>query len=161
MTTPTFRSTPVQTDIEAIRGITAGTGFFRPDEVDVAVELIEERLVKGDASGYYYWLAERGGDVLGYVCFGPTPCTRGSFDLYWIVVGQNNQGVGLGCELMRLAEETAAAMGCRRMYIETSGKEQYHPTRKFYEKTGYFQAAVLPEFYDVGDDKIILQKNIA
>jgi ribosomal protein S18 acetylase RimI-like enzyme len=135
-----------------------GTGFFRPDEVDVAVELVEERLAKGEASGYYFFFAERDGLPAGYVCYGSTPCTIGSFDLYWIVVAKENQGNGLGLELMRLAEVAAKKMGGRNMYVETSGKELYVSTRKFYEKAGYAKAATLPDFYDLGDDKIIYQK---
>lgn len=160
MPSPVFRAEARNSDIESIRAITEGTGFFRPDEVDVAVELVQERLVKGESSGYHYWFAEVGGELAGYVCYGPTPCTIGSFDLYWIVVGSAFQGRGLGTRLMNRCELSAVKMGCGRMYVETSGKEQYQPTRRFYEKAGYFQAAVLSDFYDIGDAKIIFQKNL-
>lgn len=155
-----YRTETSQNDIAAVRRITEDTGFFRPDEVDVAVELIEEQLAKGDVSGYYYVFADVDGKPMGYVCYGPTPCTIGSFDLYWIVVDKDSQGLGLGRELMRRAEIAAAGMGCKRMYVETSGKELYRPTQQFYERVGYSQAARLPDFYDVGDDKIIYQKNL-
>lgn len=157
---PSFRETPTPADIPAIHRITAATHFFRPEEVAIAVELIEERLAKGLPSGYYYWFADVANSPVGYVCHGPTPGAIGSFDLYWIVVDKENQGSGLGRELMRLAERSAAEMGCKRMYVETSGKELYAPTRRFYESAGYFQAARLPDFYDDGDDKIIYQKNL-
>jgi GNAT superfamily N-acetyltransferase len=159
--TPTYRDTPFPSDAEAVRRMAAGTGFFRPDEVAVAVELVEERLAKGPDSCYHFWFADIGGGPAAYVCHGPTPCTIGSFDLYWIVVDKDCQGQGLGLALMRLAEDSARAMGGRRMYVETSGKELYVPTRGFYTKAGYFQAARLPDFYDTGDDKVIFQKNLA
>ena len=38
-------------DRAAIRRVAAATDFFRDDEVSVAVELVEERLAKGEASG--------------------------------------------------------------------------------------------------------------
>ena len=165
-----FRDAPTKSDVEAIRRMAEATGFFRPDEVAVATELIEEALAKGDASGYYLYLAVaadapgRAGSsatadsLMGYVCYGPTPCTIGSFDLYWIVVDTRRQGKGLGKELMRRAEESAKARGGRRMYVETSGKEQYQATRRFYEKAGYRVAARLEDFYDIGDDKLIYEK---
>ena len=156
----TFRTNTLPTDIDSVRRMTEGTGFFRPDEIDVAVELVEERLAKGPNSGYYFMFAENNGVPAGYVCHGPTPCTIGSFDLYWIVVDKDNQGQGLGLALMRMAEDSAREMDGKRIYVETSGKELYRPTRAFYEKAGYFQAATLPDFYDVGDDKIIFQKNL-
>ena len=157
---PEYRDAPLPSDPAAIRRMAAGTGFFRPDEVDVAVELVEERLAKGPDSGYYFWFAGPGDSPVAYVCYGPTPCTIGSFDLYWIVVDKDSQGRGLGLALMRMAEDSARHMGCRRMYVETSGKELYGPTQAFYEKAGYFKAAELPDFYDIGDAKIIYQKNL-
>ncbi|MDR1744945.1 MAG: GNAT family N-acetyltransferase [Planctomycetota bacterium] len=152
------RDAPLPSDALAVRSMAAGTGFFRQDEVDVAVELVEERLAKGHESGYCFYFIDLDGVPAGYVCYGSTPCTIGSFDLYWIVVARENQGKGLGLELMRMAENAARNMGGRNMYVETSGKELYRPTRAFYEKAGYVQAALLPDFYDVGDDKIIYQK---
>lgn len=164
-----YRDHPLPSDCSAVRQMAEGTGFFRPDEVDVAVELIEERLAKGDESGYSFFFAEkvdRGDEVggsgmpAGYVCYGPTPCTIGSFDLYWIVVAKGNQGGGIGLELMRRAEEAARILGGRNMYVETSGKDLYLPTRKFYEKAGYAVAATLPDFYDLCDDKVIYHKKL-
>ena len=153
-----FRDTPIPSDAARIGEIVGGTGFFRPDEITVAVELVEERLAKGIDSGYYFWFADIAGSPAGYVCFGPTPCTIGSFDLYWIAVDKERQGLGLGMRLCALAEETARTMGGRGMYVETSGKESYLPTQRFYEKAGYQKAAELPGFYDVDDAKIIYSK---
>ena len=54
-----FRTEPKPDDIAAIRRIVASTGFFRPDEIAVAVELVEERLARGlEASGYHFVFAE-------------------------------------------------------------------------------------------------------
>lgn len=157
---PIYRDEPLLSDVAAIRRITEGTGFFRPDEVAVAVELVEERLAKGPDSGYHFWFADIGEVLAGYVCYGPTPCTIGSFDLYWIVVDASQQGKGIGMRLASLAEQSAKAMSGKRMYVETSGKELYRPTQAFYEKAGYAQAAVLQDFYDIGDAKIIYQKKL-
>lgn len=160
---PVYRTSPLPSDCAAIAELLRGTGFFRPDEIDVAVELIEERLAKGGASDYYFCFADRADAVgvpVGYVCHGPTPCTIGSFDLYWIAVDKSAQGLGLGRALAKRAEEAAAAMGGKRMYVETSGKELYAPTQVFYKSIGYAEAARLRDFYDTGDDKIIFQKNI-
>ncbi len=157
---PVYRAEASPGDMEAVRRIVDGTGFFRPDETDVAVELVEERLAKGERSGYHFWFAEADNTLRGYVCFGPTPCTVGSFDLYWIVVDSAWQGAGIGRELMRRAEESSREMGGRRIYVETSGKELYRPTREFYERVGYREAARLADFYDVGDDKLIYEKTL-
>ncbi len=155
-----FRDEPQTSDVGAVRRITESTGFFRPDEVDVAVELVEERLAKGVDSGYYFCFADAKNGPAGYVCFGPTPCTVGTFDLYWIAVATGWQGHGLGRILDDKAADAMRTLGGRRVYVETSGKEQYAPTRRFYERTGYAVAATLPEFYGPGDDKVIFWKTL-
>jgi len=147
-----------QDDVDAVRHLVAGTGFFRPDEVDVAVELVETRLKQGAASGYHFVFAEDADRVIGYACHGPIACTLGSHDLYWIAVDATRQRGGLGRKLLREAEKQIAAAGGRRVYIETSGKPQYEPTRQFYERCGYRLEARLPSFYAEGDDKLIYQR---
>lgn len=153
-----YRDTVSPSDPAAVRALAESTGFFRPDEVDVAVELVEERLAKGIASDYFFWFAEAEGNLLGYVCYGPIPCTIGSYDLYWIAVDRRRQRSGLGVRLMEMAENSAREMGGRHMYVETAGKELYRPTRDFYVKAGYRVAAELPDFYEPGDAKIVYRK---
>jgi Sortase and related acyltransferases len=156
-----YRNVPTDRDVQSVGVLVEETGFFRPDEVDVAAELVQERLQKGEESGYYFCFADDPeGNLLGYVCYGPTPCTVGSFDLYWIVVGKGAQGRGLGAELDARTVEACRTMGGRKLYVETSGKELYQPTRAFYRKTGYREAAILKDFYDIGDDKVILEKDL-
>lgn len=155
-----FRDAPRPDDVDAVRRLVSGTGFFRPDETGVAAELVEESLAKGTGSGYHFWFADANGALVGYVCYGPTPCTIGSYDLYWIAVEKKCRGLGLGRRLAGMAEESARRQGGRRIYAETSGKELYRPTRAFYLKAGYGEAARLADFYDLGDDKIIYCKSL-
>jgi ribosomal protein S18 acetylase RimI-like enzyme len=155
---PAFRDQVAPDDRLAVRQIVESTGFFRPDEVDVAVELVDERLAKGEPSGYSFLFAEEAGRTIGYACFGPIACTVGSYDLYWIAVDRDQQGRGLGRLLVAESERRIRQRGGRRVYIETSGRPQYLPTRRFYERCDYHTAAILPDFYDTGDDKVILVK---
>lgn len=158
----TLRDEACERDIGAVVEMARGTGFFRPDEVDVAEELIRDRVEKGRESWYRFVFAEREGGAppAGFVCFGPIACTKGSWDLYWIVVARDAQGGGLGRALMGEAEARVRAAGGRAVYVETSSKEQYLPTRRFYEACGYSEAARLTEFYDVGDDKVVYVKRV-
>ncbi|MEZ6122110.1 MAG: GNAT family N-acetyltransferase [Planctomycetaceae bacterium] len=149
-----------ENDLQAVRCIVQDTGFFRPDEVDVAIELVDERLQKGDASGYFFVIAEIQSQVVGYACYGPIACTLGSFDLYWIAVAPSFQGRGLGQRLIQETERLIRAAGGRNVYIETSGRPQYSPTRTFYQRCGYEVVAVLPEFYDIDDDKVVWARSL-
>ncbi|NLS92637.1 MAG: GNAT family N-acetyltransferase [Planctomycetaceae bacterium] len=156
--TVTLRQTATPADREHVRAIVESTGMFRPDEVDVAVELVDERLAKGEPSGYYFLFAEQQGRVVGYACYGPIACTVSSFDLFWIAVCQDQQGRGLGRRLLEESERLIARAGGTRIYIETSGRSDYLPTRRFYERCGYAVEATLADFYAPGDDRVIFGK---
>lgn len=149
-------------DIDAIVKMAGGTGFFREDEVEVAEELIRDRVEKGADSWYRFLFVERSGASApsGFACFGPIACTKGSWDLYWIVVAKEAQGEGLGKRLMLESEARVRGAGGRAVYVDTSSKAQYLPTRRFYEACGYVEAARLEDFYDVGDAKVVYVKRV-
>lgn len=143
-------------DVDAVAALVRATGFFRPDEVDVATELVEDRLEHGDRSSYHFLLLDdEGGRLTGYACFGPIACTVASYDLYWIAVLPSLQGRGLGRFLLAESEHRIAALGGRRVYVETSSQSSYAATRSFYLRCGYRQEAELCDFYAPGDGKII------
>ena len=153
-----FRTTVKKQDIEAVRSLVAATGFFSKDEQELAAELVAEALERGDASGYFFLFADADHGLAGYTCYGPIPATQSGFDLYWIAVAREQQGSGLGRLLIEASEADARVRGATRMYVDTSGRAQYAPTRAFYEHMGYERAAVLEDFYAPGDAKVIYCK---
>jgi len=148
-----FRHELTAGDCHAIRDLAQATGFFHAAEVEIAVELVQERLEKGGASGYEFVIAELDGQVAGYTCFGPIPGTKASYDLYWIAVRPEAQGKGLGRLLLGETERRIREMGGARVYAETSSRPQYLSTRAFYERTGYKLAELLEDFYAPGDGR--------
>jgi D-alanine-D-alanine ligase len=153
-----FRSTVTEKDLAAVRQIAESTGFFYPEEVDTAVELVEDRLAKGARCGYHFLFAEQDGKTVGYTSFGPIACTKESYDLYWIVVSGDYRAKGLGTQLLEQTEEAIASYGGTRVYIETSARPFYAPTRAFYIARGYSQVAELEDFYAPGDAKAMFLK---
>lgn len=94
--------------------------------------------------------------VAGYACFGATPMTLGTWDLYWIAVDPALHGRGIGTVLMRAVEDAIRAEGGRLVIIETASKPSYDATRRFYERhAGCREVARVPDFYAVGDDKVM------
>ena len=156
-----FRDDIRESDVFAIQAIVSSTGFFNPAEIAVAVELAEERLSKGAASGYFFLFAEdETGRVLGYACYGPVPATETTFDLYWIAVHADRQRDGLGRQLLTRTEAAITAAGGLDVYIETSSRALYQPTQSFYAKAGYRLAAEFPDFYAAGDGKLVFVKRL-
>lgn len=151
-------------DREPVRRILEATHRFTADELTTAMELIDEWLTRGEASEYLTYVLEEQSNaweaVRGYVCFGPTPLTEGTYDLYWIAVDPLSHGRGYGQQLLAFAEREAAQRGGRSMLIETSSQESYGPTIRFYERAGYAVVARIPEYYRPGDDKLIFMKRL-
>lgn len=144
----------------SIRGILESTGFFYDFEIDTAMELVEEKLTRGEESGYSFIIAEKESKTIAFACFGKTPCTVSSYDLYWMAVHNDQKGGGIGKELMKLVEEKIAESGGKNIWIETSSRALYEPTRMFYLKTGSEFIAELPNFYGENDNKIIYLKKV-
>ncbi len=157
-----LRHTVEPADADQVRQLATSTGFFHPGEVDVAVELVTERLTRGVGSGYEFLFEDRdaatGHRCAGYICFGEIGCTVGSYDIYWIIVHPDDQGQGVGRRLLAAAEQDIAARAGRQIYIETSGRPLYRPTHGFYLRCGYTLCAEFPDFYAPGDAKLVFRK---
>jgi len=136
------------------------TPEFKPFEVAVAEELIDSYLDDPSGSGYHILVAEVDSTVEGYICYGPTPLTEGTWDIYWVAVSREKQGQGIGSALMRSAAEEILKAEGRLSIIETSSTPAYEKTRNFHLSHGYEIIARIPDFYAPGDDKLILQKRL-
>jgi len=128
--------------------------------VAVAEEVLSDAARLGEKSGYQVYVACRGDRLLGYVCFGPTPLTKGTWDMYWLAVAPSYQRRGIGRRLMLLAEQLIFEQGGRLIVLETSSQELYEPTRRFHKSLGYRELGCILDFYDVGDSKIIFGKGV-
>lgn len=151
----------VAKDVEAVRALVAGTGYFNADEVRIAAELVDERIARGPSSGYEFVMAERDGELVGYSCWGPIDGTECSFDLFWIAVRDDLRGAGLGRAVLRETERQVALRGGGRIYAETAGRALYESTRAFYERCGYLREAELADFYAPGDAKVFFVREVA
>jgi ribosomal protein S18 acetylase RimI-like enzyme len=154
----------VAADRSGVFRILESAGNFTPEEVGTALELIDEWLELGEHSGYLTYVIEDVGEdeskVGGYVCFGPTPLTESTFDLYWIAVDKTKHRSGVGKRLLKFAEEEVMRRNGKLLLVETSSMETYDGTIAFYEKTGYELVGRIIEYYKPGDDKLIFAKKL-
>ncbi len=156
----TFRTIPGKDDINRVKEIVESTKFFYDHEIEIAVELVTERLLNGESSGYFFVFAELDGVTVAYSCFGPVSMSMTSFDLYWIATHNDYRGKGIGKQLLEETCNQARKMGCSIIIAETSGLEHYAPTRAFYISNKFELEARLKDFYAIGDDKLFYTKRI-
>jgi ribosomal protein S18 acetylase RimI-like enzyme len=164
-------------DVARVVELTRTTGVFRDEEIVIAEEVVTEavkpdgtdrsdvvegndRPDRSDLDRPYYALgAEVDGRVVGWICWGATPCTVATWDLYWMAVDPEMHGQGVGTALLEEMENRLSDKA-RLIVIDTSGRPDYAPTRAFYRARGYQTAAVVRDFYALGDDQVIFSKRL-
>jgi GNAT superfamily N-acetyltransferase len=140
--------------------ILRATGVFNDAEVDVALELFDEVYETAGAGWRVAGGAEQAppairhplrvhpdyaflgafdatGELMGYACYGPTPGTDRTFDLYWIAVDPAAQGTGTGTLLLTEVERRVAALHARLLIVETSSRPESAATRAYYLARAY------------------------
>ena len=145
-------------DAPALLHLAGAEPLFSREEAETVDELLETYLEQEDHGGYYFLSALDDGKLLGFACFGPTPLTEGTFDLYWIAVGAPAKGKGVGRALMARVEDEVRQRGGRMIVLDTAGRSEYASTRAFYDRLGYTQAATVADFYAPGDDLVIFTR---
>ena len=156
LTQPTLRYLTAA-DRGRIEEISRAVGVFRADEIAVALEVFDGAVA--GSSDYLALGAEHEGRLAGWICWGPTPCTLGTFDLYWMAVDPALHGAGVGSALLHAME--ARLLGVARLIVvETAGRPDYAPTRGFYEARGYRAASRIQDFYAPGDDQVVYVKRL-
>ncbi len=158
LTNISYRNSVIKSDSETVRNIVASTNFFNPEEIGIAVELVDEFLLKGQESGYQFIFMESNNSVLGYACYGKIPGTVSSYALYWIAVHDDFRNRSLGKVLLKETEKVIFKQGGTGIYVETSSREQYIPTRAFYKANEYQIKARFDDYYDKGDDLVFFVK---
>ena len=147
--------TPTTADIEPIAELIERAGVFVQIDVDCVRELLADYFGKPDHGGYRFIVYRKGERVLGMACYGATPLTDGTFDLYWLAVAPEARREGIGCALLDEVEADLRRQGARLLVVETSGSPAYEPARRFYQARGYHNQATIPDFYMPGDDLVI------
>lgn len=148
-------------DRGAVLRILEATDMFTAAELNVALELIDIYLTNKEQKDYSIYVAtDERKEVVGYVCYGPTPATDGTFDLYWIAVSPAMQQQGVGKALLFFTEQQIMHQNGRMIIIETSSQPKYKPTQDFYLRNHYQIEARIKDFYRIGDDRLIFVKRL-
>jgi ribosomal protein S18 acetylase RimI-like enzyme len=147
-------------DKAALLNILDAVPEFSPADVTVAREVIDGYLRDPAGSGYNILIAGIEEDIVGYICYGPTPLTQGTWDIYWMATSPDKQEQGIGSDLMVSAESQIMESGGRQILIESSARPDYKKARRFYQSHGYEVVCRIPDFYAPGEDEIILRKKL-
>jgi ribosomal protein S18 acetylase RimI-like enzyme len=149
-------------DSEALLALVDVVGPFEVADRLIVAELLETAFSNTPASAAYTFLVARDGQALkGFACYGPTPLTSGTFDLYWIGVARDAQGRGVGSALLKRVEQEVCARGARLLLIETESRDAYRAAQRFYERHGWTLEARIRDFYAPGNHRLLYAKRYA
>lgn len=126
-------------------------------------EFLDEMLVTyfSNSNTSDIWITdEHNGTPIAVAYCAPEKMTEGTYNLYLIAIHKDHQGKGIGAKIMRYFEAMLTDKGVRILIVETSGLPSFELTRKFYDKLGYIREAVIRDFYEAGDDKVVFWKKL-
>jgi ribosomal protein S18 acetylase RimI-like enzyme len=136
-----------------------GIPGFNEEDAAIALELLDIYLTQPGQKDYAFFSAlGEDGRVNGFLCWGPTPLTLGTYDLYWVAVATDCFGQGVGKLLLDQFETAVRKQAGRLIVIETSSAPSYSQARRFYLKHGYELAETLRDFYQPGEDRLTYTK---
>ena len=143
-------------DIPELKKVLDSSALFPSYLLD---DMISDYLSNEKSTDIWFTTIDQGKPIsIGYCA--PERLTEGTYNLYAIAVNKNQQGKGIGKKMMEYIENELRKNGNRILIVETSGKPEFELTREFYIKCNYKKQAVIPEFYEKGDDKIVFWKKL-
>jgi ribosomal protein S18 acetylase RimI-like enzyme len=149
-------------DRAGIERLLSRASEFTPVEIGCALELVDGSIERGNNDeDYAVFCAESPeNSIIGFVCYGKTPLTQATYNLYWIAIDPSNRRGGVGRNILRYLENILNAKGARLLVAETSSLSAYAQARSFYAKEGFLEEACIRDFYAPGDDLLIYCKRL-
>lgn len=147
-------------DTAPLLRLSEATGMFKPEEIVALREVLDDYHAANHAAGHMSFTLEHDGQIIGFVYFAPAAMTDRTWYLYWIAIASDRQGKGHGSRLLQWAEDIIRQHAGRQLLIETGSVPHYEPTRQFYLRHGYQQAAVIPDYYADGDSMVVFLKRM-
>ncbi len=151
----------MNSDRDRLIEICCRTTAFDNADLGIILELADSYLKSETQSDYICIAAvDPQNQMVGFLCYGPTPLTEGTYDLYWVVVDPDCSREGVGQALITHFEQAVTERGGRLIVIETSSTPAYQAARLFYEKHGYSLPEVIKNFYKPGEDRLTFVKEL-
>ncbi len=148
-------------DLEAVLAFARKSEIFTTTEIRVVKELLEAELENPAQNDYHSLVFEESDQVVGFACYGPTPMTEGTYDLYWLFVDPEQQRRGIGGALLREVEKAIRRAKGRMLMADTSSSRSYLLARRFYKDHGFRKVAEVRDYYRPGDSRFTYVKQFS
>ena len=146
----------IKQDIQALKAVIDSANLFPSELLD---DMIGDYFDNPSSQSIWFTKLIDNQPVAVVYC-APEYMTEGTYNLYLIAVQAKYQGKGVGGNMIRHLENFLHQQKQRLLLVETSGNDEFELTRKFYHKQGYTQEAIIREFYQQGEDKVVFWKKL-
>lgn len=143
-------------DLEALKEVLDSIELFPSEMLE---DMISPYFQDPDSQEIWITYVEEGKPISIAYC-APEKLTEGTFNLYAIGVRGDIQGKGIGRQMMAFIENELRQHGHRILIVDTSGTDDFQQTRQFYENLAYTKEAVIRDFWEEGDDKVVYWKKL-
>lgn len=145
-----------QADIDGLKTVLDSCGLFPSEYLD---EMISDYFNNSYSQDIWFTFIVNDRPVaIGYCV--PEKLTNGTYNLLAIGVSENAQRKGIANEMMNYLERQLKSKGGRILIVETSSDDAQIGARKLYEKIGFTKEAVIRDFWNDGEDKIVFWKKL-
>ena len=145
-----------KSDIDGLKKVVDSSELFPSEYLD---EMISDYLNNPETQDIWFTnIDDNKPTAIGY-CI-PEKLTNGTYNLLAIGVSQDSQRRGIATEMMSYIEQQLKQIDGRILIVETSSDDAQIGARKFYDKIGYTQMAVIKDFWNDGEDKIVFWKKL-
>lgn len=146
----------IHSDLDSLKIVLDSCGLFPSEYLD---EMISDYFNNLDTNEIWFTYVENNSPIsIGY-CI-PEKLTSGTYNLLAIGVSENHQRKGVAVEMMNFIEQKLKTIGARVLIVETSSDDAQIGARNLYQKLGYNQEAVIRDFWNEGEDKIVYWKKL-
>lgn len=148
-----------RSDIPAMVAIAVEAEMFPQDGIDFLIAHGNAWFDGGCKGGA--WIVDEANDELNAVAFyEPRDATDRVWYLTMIAVSPRVQGRGRGAAMLDWIEDELRRKDQRLLLVETSSTAQYDRARAFYAKAGYAEVARVADYFEDGDDMVLLRKDL-
>lgn len=145
-----------KSDIDGLKKVVDSSELFPSEYLD---EMIFDYLNNADTQDIWFtYIDDSIQTAIGYCV--PEKLTDGTYNLLAFGVSKDAQRNEVGTEMMNYIEQQLKHKDGRILIVETSSDDAQMGARKFYKKIGYVQMAVIKDFWNDGEDKIVFWKRL-
>lgn len=106
------------------------------------------------------WFSAEYLGLAGIIYCAPEVMTNNVWNILMLWISPSHQRQGVGQLLIQEIEKVLATKKARLLLVETSSHVDFSAARAFYTKHGFINEAIIRNYYDVDEDKLIFTKDM-